>query len=380
MISEHFHTRLLENLSTAVMLLDDKLRLSHINAAAESLLDLSGNRHLGEPIGDLLLDAEHTLSTCFETLKSKRSHTQREAVLRTLHGSKTTSVTVDYTVTPIDDIPGSALIIEIQPIDRLLRISREETFFSAQQSTHALLKGMAHEIKNPLGGIRGAAQLLEHELQDDEHKEYTHIIIDEADRLTNLVDRMLVPAKTHEEAKEMINIHEVLERVRQLTEAESGALISIQRDYDPSIPELFADRERLIQAVLNIARNAVQALTVANEGKPDSNAKIQLSTRILRQFTLGGQNHKLVCRVEIIDNGPGIPDHLKDKIFVPMVSGHASHSGLGLSIAQSIINQHRGVIAFDSEPNDTRFSIYLPLNTEIQTNTHHQTNPNGAAQ
>lgn len=369
MISEHLHTRLLENLSTAVMLLDDKLRLSHINAAAESLLDLSGNRHLGEPIGDLLLNADHTLSTCFETLKSNRSHTQREAILSTLHGSKTTSVTVDYTVTPIDDIPGSALIIEIQPIDRLLRISREQTLFSAQQSTHALLKGMAHEIKNPLGGIRGAAQLLERELLDDEHKEYTHIIIDEADRLTNLVDRMLVPANTHEEAKEMINIHEVLERVRQLTEAESGTLIDIERDYDPSIPDLFADRERLIQATLNIARNAVQALAIAGTGEPDANAKIQLSTRILRQFTLGGHNYKLVCRVQISDNGPGIPADLTDKIFVPMVSGHASHSGLGLSIAQSIINQHSGVIAFESEPGETCFSIYLPLNTDQQSNT-----------
>jgi two-component system nitrogen regulation sensor histidine kinase GlnL len=359
MISEQLHTRLLENLSTAILLLDDKLCLSHINAAAESLLGLSGNRHVGEPIDMLLVDAQSTVQTLRETLESGRPHTRREAILTTSSGGKIDKSTVDYTITPIEDIPGSALIVEIQPIDRLLRISREETLFSAQESTHALLKGMAHEIKNPLGGLRGAAQLLEHELNDEGLKEYTQIIIDESDRLRNLVDRMLGPAKAQK--LEPTNIHEVLERVRQLTEAEAGTRVRISRDYDPSIPDLSADRERLIQATLNITRNAVQALS--SQAGENDNAKITITTRIIRQFTIGGQNHRLVCRIDICDNGPGIPEDLQDKVFIPMVSGHASNSGLGLSIAQSIVNQHHGLIAFTSEVGDTCFSIYLPLET-----------------
>jgi two-component system, NtrC family, nitrogen regulation sensor histidine kinase GlnL len=357
MISEQLHTRLLENLSTAILLLDNQLHLSHINAAAEILLGLSGNRHIGQPIKKLLMAADSTVITLQETLASGRPHTQREAILTTSSGSKIVKTTVDYTITPIEDIPGSALIVEIQPIDRLLRISREETLFSAQESTHALLKGMAHEIKNPLGGLRGAAQLLERELIDDNLKEYTQVIISEADRLRNLVDRMLGPAKP--QSLSTINIHEVLERVRQLTEADAGDRISIIRDYDPSIPDFLADPERLIQAALNITCNAVQAL----QTKPDDGAKpkITISSRVIRQFTIGGHNHKLVCRIDIRDNGPGIPNDIQDKVFIPMVSGHASNSGLGLSIAQSIVNQHHGLIAFSSDVGDTCFSIFLPL-------------------
>ena len=357
MISEQIHTRLLENLSTAILLLDDQLKLSHINSAAEILLGLSGNRHIGEPIEKLLIAADTTVANLRETLTTGRPHTRREAILTTTNGSKITKTTVDYTITPIDDIAGSALIVEIQPIDRLLRISREETLFSAQESTHALLKGMAHEIKNPLGGLRGAAQLLERELVDDNLKEYTQIIIGESDRLRNLVDRMLGPAKPQNLSS--TNIHEVLERVRQLTEADAGERISIIRDYDPSIPDFTADPERLIQAALNITCNAVQAL----HSKPDDGNKpqITIASRVIRQFTIGGHNHKLVCRIDIKDNGPGIPSDIQDKVFIPMVSGHASNSGLGLSIAQSIVNQHNGLIAFTSEVGDTCFSIFLPL-------------------
>ena len=362
MISELLPTKLLENLNTAVLMLDLDLKLSHINSAAENLLGLSGSRHIGESIEKILLSSDSIMGILKETIRSGRSHTRREAVLSTLNGSNIVKMTVDYTVTPINDIPGSALIIEIQPIDRLLRISREETIFSAQESTHALLKGLAHEIKNPLGGLRGAAQLLELELGNSpQMKEYTQIIIDEADRLRNLVDRMLGPAKRH--AVSLANIHQVLERVRQLTVADTGESIKIIRDYDPSIPEISIDSERLIQAVLNITCNAVHAL----QKQDDINKKpeIKISTRIIRQFTIGGQNHRLVCKIDVRDNGPGIPSNLKDKVFIPMVSGHASNSGLGLSIAQSIVNQHNGLIAFTSEVGDTCFSIYLPMEISI---------------
>lgn len=357
MIAEQLHTRLLENLSTAVLLLDRKLCLSHINAAAESLLGLSGSRHIGEPLNNLLIAADPMILTLKDTLDSGRPHTRREATLSKTNAGKISRITVDYTITPIDDIPDSALIVEIQPIDRLLRISRDETLFSSQESTHALLKGLGHEIKNPLGGLRGAAQLLEHELEDPELKEYTQIIIDEADRLRKLVDRMLGPSKPHDSA--LTNIHEVLERVRYLTEADCGDSIIILRDYDPSIPDIKIDKERLIQAVLNITCNAVNALS--QNSKPEHTPLITISSRIIRQFTIGGHNHRLVCRIDVRDNGPGIPSDIRDKVFIPMVSGHASNSGLGLSIAQSIVNQHHGLIAFTSEAGDTCFSIYLPM-------------------
>ncbi len=357
MISANLHTRLLDNLSTAILLLDRKLCLSHINAAAEVLLGLSGNRHIGEPIDKLLIDADDTIATFYETLASSMPHTQREAILCSHQGSKIEQTTVDYTVTPIDDssMADAALIVEIQPIDRLLRISREETLFAAQETTHALLKGLAHEIKNPLGGLRGAAQLLEQELESAELREYTQIIVDESDRLRNLVDRMLGPGKPQQ--VEAVNIHEVLERARQLTEAEAGEAINIVRDYDPSIPPLQADSERLIQATLNLTSNATQSLRTSGI----DNATIALRSRVVRQFTIGGHCHKLVCRIDIEDNGPGIDPDLQDKIFVPMVTGHASNTGLGLSIAQSIVNQHDGLIAFKSVPGNTCFSIYLPL-------------------
>jgi len=361
MIAEHLHTRLLENMSTAVLLLDQKLRLSHINAAAEVLLGLSGARHQQEFIGKLLIDASETERILQETLDSGQPHTQREAVLTSLHGSELIKSTVDYTATPVDDIPGSALMVEIQPIDRLLRINKEARLFSSQESSNALLKGLAHEIKNPLGGVRGAAQLLEQEFDDPALKEYTNIIIQEADRLRKLVDRMLGPNEPIEFAT--INIHEVLERVRQLIQVEVGDQIEISTDYDPSIPEMLADSERLIQVVLNITRNAVRALTdVGHEDLyTESGRTIQISSRIYRHFTIGRRRHALVCRIEIFDNGPGIPEDLIDKIFVPMVSGYAQSSGLGLAIAQSVINQHKGLIDCSSERGETRFAIYLPL-------------------
>ncbi|MBT8139235.1 MAG: PAS domain-containing protein [Gammaproteobacteria bacterium] len=357
-------TTLLENMSTAVLMLDSRLHISHINAAAEGLLSLSGARHRGEPIAALLIDADETVQILQETLDSKHPHTQREAVLQMLHGSDVVKITVDYTATAVDNIHGSALILEIQPIDRLLRINREASLFASQESSNALLKGLAHEIKNPLGGLRGAAQLLADEFKDKSITEYTDIIIAESDRLRNLVDRMLGPNEPIE--FDEVNIHSVLERVLQLIGAEVGSQIELIRNYDPSIPPLYADNEKLIQAVLNIARNAVRALT--EPGNDERYAKdgrqLSISSRILRHFTIGRQRHPLVCHVEVCDNGPGIPDSLIDKIFVPMVSGHAQSSGLGLGISQSIINQHHGLINCTTEKGKTCFSIYLPISAK----------------
>jgi len=219
-----------------------------------------------------------------------------------------------------------------------------------------LVRGLAHEIKNPLGGIRGAAQLLARQLPEESLRDYTNVIIEEADRLRNLVDRMLGSNKLPSLA--MTNIHEVLERVCSLVEAESQGCITLARDYDPSLPDVLIDREQMIQAVLNIVRNAMQAISSQNELRL---GRITLRSRALRQFTIGHVRHRLVARVEIIDNGPGIPAELQDTLFYPMVSGRPDGTGLGLAITQNIISQHQGLIECESHAGHTAFSIYLPL-------------------
>ena len=218
------------------------------------------------------------------------------------------------------------------------------------------MRGLAHEIKNPLGGIRGAAQLLSRELHEPSLRDYTDVIIEEADRLRNLVDRMLGSNKLP--SLSMTNIHEVLERVCSLVDLESQGRITLVRDYDPSIPDVLIDREQMIQAVLNIVRNAMQALASQNDLHL---GRITLRTRTLRQFTIGHTRHRLVCKVEIIDNGPGIPPELQDTIFYPMVSGRADGTGLGLAITQNIISQHQGLIECESHPGHTVFALFLPL-------------------
>ncbi|MFW5824592.1 MAG: nitrogen regulation protein NR(II), partial [Marinobacter sp.] len=241
-----------------------------------------------------------------------------------------------------------------------LRISREEDLLTQQETTRILVRGMAHEIKNPLGGIRGAAQLLDRELDDEDQKEYTQVIIAEADRLRGLVDRMLGPNRALRFAP--TNIHEVLERVRTLLEAESRGRLNFRRDYDVSLPEFPGDKEQLIQAFLNIARNAMEAAFEYRDGPcSDEPPTITFRTRVLRQFTIGQRRHRLVCRVDIIDNGPGIAPDLLQNIFYPMISGRANGTGLGLSITQSIIGQHHGLVECESEPGKTDFIIFLPL-------------------
>jgi two-component system nitrogen regulation sensor histidine kinase GlnL len=219
-----------------------------------------------------------------------------------------------------------------------------------QQASSELVRGVAHEIKNPLGGIRGAAQLLERDFPDSQHREYTRVIIREVDRLQNLVNRMLGPNRAPE--KHLINVHEVVEHVRRLIEAEARA-VTVVRDYDPSIPELEADKEQLIQAMLNLARNAMQA--VAEGGR------ITLRTRAKRQITIGGQRHRVVAQIDIEDDGPGIEESMQERIFYPMVTTRAEGTGLGLPIAQYLIQSHGGVIECKSRPGCTVFSIMIPF-------------------
>jgi two-component system, NtrC family, nitrogen regulation sensor histidine kinase GlnL len=354
MLATSIHKRLLENLSTAVLLLDENLRAVFMNPAAEMLLEASGKRVKAAAVEELFSEEPSALPELQEALDSGHPYTKREAEFSLHSGSR---IRVDYTVTPISTLKSPSLLIEIQPRDRLLRISREEDLLSKQETSRILVRGLAHEIKNPLGGIRGAAQLLDRELREARLHDYTQIIIEEADRLRNLVDRMLGPNKVFR--LDPTNIHEVIERVAILIGAECEDRIELVRDYDPSIPEFPGEKEQLIQAFLNITRNAMQAL----DQQKDRGAKgrITFRTRALRQFTIGHTRHRLAVRVDIVDNGPGIPEEFQKNIFYPMVSGRADGTGLGLSITQSIIGQHQGLVECESTPGNTTFIVFIPL-------------------
>ncbi len=253
------------------------------------------------------------------------------------------------------DQPGD-ILIEMLPLEQQARQEREERLIDQAQANKELIRNLAHEIKNPLGGIRGAAQLLEMEI-DGQLTEYTRVIIHEADRLQTLVDRLLAPHRRPHVVGD-VNIHEVCERVRSLILAEFPRGLRVVRDYDTSIPEFRGDREQLIQAVLNIAHNACQAL---HERIAAGEARLTFRTRIARQTTFGKQRYKLALELHVIDNGPGVPDSIKDRIFFPLVSGREGGSGLGLTLAQTFVQQHHGLIECDSEPGRTDFKILIPL-------------------
>ncbi|MDY7116508.1 nitrogen regulation protein NR(II) [Halomonas sp. SSL-5] len=344
------YQRLMEHLSTAVLLLDGELRVAWMNPAAEALLSVSLGRVQGVALCTLMEQEDGMAAVLTKALEACHPFTRREARLAMLGGEP---LTVDYTATPLS---RDELLLEVEPRDRLIRISREEALMTRQETVKVLTRGLAHEVKNPLGGIRGAAQLLERDLENPAHREFTRIIIEEVDRLRDLVDSMLGPNRVTRH--EPLNVHKVLERVRTLVLAEHPG-VSFERDYDPSLPDLAGDEAQMIQAVLNVARNAVEAMTEAGTAEPH----LVLRTRARRQFTLGAERHRLVCEVAILDNGPGIPEALKETLFYPMVSGRAEGSGLGLSIAQGILHQHQGLIECDSVPGHTEFRLLIPLET-----------------
>ena len=355
MTLDNVHKRLLDNLKTGVVLLDSELRLQYINMEAENLLDISDNKANNQFIGDLLLDAEDDIQDMRVALEKNISITKRMVELRIKHDR---SILVDYTINPFETEGELSALLELSSLEHSQRISQEEILNSARATTQELVRGLAHEIKNPLGGIRGAAQLLASEIEGSELNDYTNVIIEEADRLRNLVDR-LVGAR-HPLAFTETNIHEVLERVRNLAEADPACgNISIVTDYDPSIPAIPADGEQLIQAMLNLVRNAMQSINDAEQIVDPG--QIQLRTRIIRNATIGADFHRLAVKVDITDNGPGVPPHMLSTIFYPMISGRADGTGLGLPITHSIINQHKGMIECKSRPGETNFSVVLPF-------------------
>ncbi len=351
MYPDTLYRQILDHLNSAVILLNGGFCLRYMNPAAEALFEMSGQRLIGSHVQELFWEAaEPGTQTLFDVT---RPYTKRKVTLQLIHGRE---ITVDYSVSPMQG-GDPMLLVEFQPIDRLLRIAREEAGIAASRANRVLVRGLAHEIKNPLGGLRGAAQLLARELADERLHEYTDVIIGEADRLRNLVDRMLGPHRPPD--LRSINVHEVVERVARLIQAEAGDAVELVRDYDPSIPDIQADREQLIQALLNIVRNAWEA--IIHDGPAQQPGRIVLRTRTVRQHTIGLVHHRLLCRIEVIDNGPGIPAEIMQNIFSPMVSGRAEGSGLGLSIAQSIIDQHHGSLECDSEPGQTRFTLLIPI-------------------
>lgn len=356
MIPENLHKRLLDNLKTGVLLLDRNLCLRYLNVAAQNLLEISDRQAQHLFIGEIFIGAAEDIGEMQTALHSNSNFTKRKAELRMPHGR---TILVDYTINTFEENGEIQALLELNSLEHTQRIGREETLSSAHATTRELVRGLAHEIKNPLGGIRGAAQLLAQELPNSELHDYTNVIIEEADRLCNLVDRLVGPRKHL--SKNYINIHEVLERAANLVEAETrGHGIEVIRDYDPSIPAIHADFEQLIQAMLNVVRNAMQALTSPQiEHKL---GKIVLRTRVLRNLTIGPKFHRLGLSVEIIDNGPGIADDIIDSVFYPMISGRADGTGLGLSITHGIISQHQGLIECSSASGETRFTILLPMN------------------
>ena len=347
------HFNGLEHLATAIILLNAENRVVYINPGAEITFAFSATHVTGMLINEVFPNCEILMVAVNNATKQQSPFREHEFAIST---HRQLSFAVTCTVTPIDT-PDACLILEFQQMDAQLRIAREERMLIQQQANAELLRNLAHEIRNPLGGLRGAAQLLEHELPSPNLREYTQVIIKEADRLQSLMDRLLIPHRAPK--SQPTNIHEVLERVRSLLMAESAKGLVIKRDYDLSLPELIGDREKLIQAVLNIARNAVQAM----QGQNKTDSQLSFRTRAERQVTLARKRYRVAIKLEIIDNGPGIPNDIRERIFYPLVSGSEGGTGLGLTLAQTFITQHHGMIECESKPGHTCFTIMLPIET-----------------
>jgi len=345
----------LDLLATMVAVVTPEGECEFANSSFETVLGLSRRSMSRGLVFDWFVEPQVLRETVAAVSNNAFSTSRLETFLKRPSGGQGETLPVHVTVNQID---GSRnVVFEIVEIEQQNRQEREERALEQAEATKELIRNLAHEIKNPLGGIRGAAQLLEMEIESRALTEYTQVIIKEADRLQLLVDRLLAPhRKPHVVGN--VNIHEVCERVRALIVAEFPRGLVTLRDYDTSIPEFSGDREQLIQAVLNITRNAAESLAELIEA---GSARITLRTRVVRQVTLGKHRYRLALELHIEDNGPGIPDSLRDKIFFPLVSGREGGSGLGLTLARTFIQQHHGTVEFESEPGRTIFKIVIPL-------------------
>jgi two-component system nitrogen regulation sensor histidine kinase GlnL len=347
-VSNELSTAILNNIVTATIMLDESLTIRYANPATEQLFSQSTKRLLNTPLSQLIQHASMDLALLTQPMQSGQSITDSDVTF-VVDGKP---LMLEVTVSPISWQKKLLLLVEMRKIGQQRRLTQELNQHAQQQAAKLLVRGLAHEIKNPLGGLRGAAQLLEKMLPEPSLAEYTQIIIEQADRLRALVDRLLGPQKPGKKTEQ--NLHVVLEKVRQLVELEAPTL-RIERDYDPSLPDILMDTDQIEQALLNIVSNAAQILANQSDGS------ITLKTRTVHQANIHGQRYKLAARIEIIDNGPGIPTELQDTLFYPMVSGREGGTGLGLSISQNLIDQHKGKIDVESWPGRTTFTIFLPI-------------------
>ncbi len=343
--------RILDGLSTAVILLDHSLLITAVNPAAENVLGISAQRARGESLLRLVGD-EPELAEILSRVLDTGDHYANELRLppnEVCHEERI----IDCRVSPLS--AGSAvLLVEMTDVTRRLKISRENALLIQHGAGRQMIRQLAHEIKNPLGGIRGAAQLLERQLSDDELREYTAVVISETDRLAALVDTLLGPGGSPN--KQPVNVHELLEYVVRIVAAEDHRSLTIRRDYDPGLPDLALDRDQIVQALLNLVQNAAAAL--------DGQGTITLRTRAVTNFTIGDTRHRVAASIEIEDDGPGIPRDLQDSVFYPLVTSRPEGTGLGLPAAQELISRHGGMIEFDSRPGRTVFYVRLPIARE----------------
>ena len=347
---------LLDGMVTSIFLLDQDLTVSYLNAAAQTLLGVGPNQALGRSIVDLTRGAESLLPMFDRVRQGGEGVVQRELAWPAPGGIDRI---LDCAVTQVI-LGGKSprLLLEIEDITQHRRLTRENALLAQLGGSRLMVRQLAHEIKNPLGGLRGAAQLLERELLDPALREYTRVIISEADRLTNLLDSMLGPGRPP--SKQLINVHELLERVYHLLRSEAPPGVVIDRDYDPSLPPLTLDPNHIIQAMLNLGRNAIQALASASM---EESPRLILRTRAASNVSVGAHRHRLVASIQFEDNGPGVLNEIRETIFYPLVSGRADGTGLGLGIAQDLVSRHGGLIEFDSAPGRTIFVISLPMDS-----------------
>ena len=342
------HQDILDAIKVAIVVVDAQFAIRYMNNTAEDFCGGSLEHFRGERIGSIFEGQEVTeeaLQQCFDAYET---YTLRQVNLKVTATNQKTVANI-----AVSPIPGQHLVFEIEPIDRVLLINKEDQMRNAQLASRQLVRGMAHEIKNPLGSIRGAAQLLRKSLETDEQNDYTDLIIGEVDRLKTLVDRLMGP--NHTPCFEAVNIHEVIEKVLHIVSSEVEVNWALERDYDPSLPGVLGDFDQLTQALLNIIQNAKDA--TQNETSP----RLVVRTGIEHQFTIGTMRHPMVARIQIEDNGIGIPQDLQDQIFFPLVTGKSTGTGLGLAITHTIIGMHNGLITCTSERGFTTFVIYLPL-------------------
>ncbi|HEY5623633.1 MAG TPA: nitrogen regulation protein NR(II) [Gammaproteobacteria bacterium] len=337
---------ILGGMTTAVAVLDADLKVLFLNVAAESLLGVSLRQSVGRSIGDFVIPPEELMSLCMRSLQDGVTYVCRELSARV--GSQ--EVVMDCFVSSLDGLENR-LLLELFDTQRDRQVRREAELVAQQRISRRIIRQLAHEVKNPLGGLRGAAQLLERQLPAAELRAYTDVIIEEADRLAALVDGILRAGGEPKIAQ--FNPHEITEHVSKLIEAEKPGGVEIRRDYDPSLPPVSADRDQLVQAYLNLARNALQAIG-------DSGCMI-LRTRALTNYTLGGKRYRLVISLEVEDDGPGIPEEIRETIFYPLVTGREMGTGLGLTIAQDLVSRNGGLIEFSSRPGSTVFQVRLPF-------------------